>query len=426
MAVYTEVADDELEAFLSAYDLGALLSFKGIAEGVENSNFLLRTEAGAYILTLYEKRVAAADLPFFLGLMEHLAERGITCPLPVHGRDGEALRPTRRAAGRDRHVPRRHVGAAAADAALRGGRRRRSPSCTRPARTFRCSAPNALSRRRLAAALSRCRATAPTRVEPGLRRVDRRTSSRSSRRPGRTACRTASSTPTSSPTTSSSWQDRLSGLIDFYFACNDLLAYDLAVCLNAWCFEPRQRLQRHQGPGAAAGLRERAAARAGRARGAAGARARRGAALPADAALRLADRAGRRAGHAEGPARISAQAALPPEGREAPPTTGCAHERRAEARRHLHRRRLLRQSRARAAGARSCASTGTEKELSGGEPRHHQQPHGADGGDRGARGAEAAVRRRAAHRLRICAERHHRVDPRLEARTAGRPPTRSR
>ena len=86
MAVYTDVGDADLEAFLAAYDLGALLSFKGIAEGVENSNFLLRTERGNFILTLYEKRVAEADLPFFLGLMEHLAKRGIQCPLPVRAR----------------------------------------------------------------------------------------------------------------------------------------------------------------------------------------------------------------------------------------------------------------------------------------------------------------------------------------------------
>ena len=83
MAVYTDVGDADLEELLKAYDLGALLSFKGIAEGVENSNFLLRAESGTYILTLYEKRVAEADLPFFLGLMEHLA--GARHPLPAAG-----------------------------------------------------------------------------------------------------------------------------------------------------------------------------------------------------------------------------------------------------------------------------------------------------------------------------------------------------
>src|SRR5688572_23474745 len=92
MAVYTEVSFEELERLLEQYDIGQPLSFKGIAEGIENSNFYLQTDRGAFILTLYEKRVAACDLPFFLGLMEHLAERGISCPVPLHGRDGKALR----------------------------------------------------------------------------------------------------------------------------------------------------------------------------------------------------------------------------------------------------------------------------------------------------------------------------------------------
>ena len=91
MAVYTEVADEELDAFIAGYDIGALTSCKGIAEGVENSNYLVQTEVGRYILTLYEKRVARKDLPYFLALMEHLAARGISCPLPVHDREGRTL-----------------------------------------------------------------------------------------------------------------------------------------------------------------------------------------------------------------------------------------------------------------------------------------------------------------------------------------------
>ena len=93
MAVYTEVSFEDLERLLEQYDIGQPLSFKGIAEGVENSNYLLQTEGGTYILTLYEKRVAKVDLPFFLGLMEHLADRGITCPRPIKGRDGAATGP---------------------------------------------------------------------------------------------------------------------------------------------------------------------------------------------------------------------------------------------------------------------------------------------------------------------------------------------
>ena len=92
MAVYTEVSDEALAAFLADYDIGRMVAFRGIAEGVENSNYSLKTSQGDFILTLYEKRVDPAELPWFLGLMEHLARRGISCPLPVHGRDGAALR----------------------------------------------------------------------------------------------------------------------------------------------------------------------------------------------------------------------------------------------------------------------------------------------------------------------------------------------
>jgi homoserine kinase type II len=92
MAVYTDVSDEELEAFIGSYDIGALTSFKGIAEGVENSNYLVHTEVGPYILTLYEKRVQPQDLPYFLALMEHLAARGISCPLPVRDREGRILK----------------------------------------------------------------------------------------------------------------------------------------------------------------------------------------------------------------------------------------------------------------------------------------------------------------------------------------------
>ena len=91
MAVYTDVAEGELGAFLKHYPVGDLLSYKGIAEGTENSNFLLHTSSGSYILTLYEKRVEKADLPFFLGLMGHLANKGVSCPLPVTADENYAI-----------------------------------------------------------------------------------------------------------------------------------------------------------------------------------------------------------------------------------------------------------------------------------------------------------------------------------------------
>ena len=161
MAVYTDVSVEDLETFLADYDLGKLLSYKGIAEGVENSNFLLHTDAGYFILTLYEKRVAAADLPFFLGLMEHLAARGINCPQPVQGQRRQHAGPSLRPAGGDRDLSRRHVDAA----------RRRRSIAPRSARRWRgCISPAPISK---AGAPTRCRSAAGGRLfESSIDRVD--------------------------------------------------------------------------------------------------------------------------------------------------------------------------------------------------------------------------------------------------------------
>jgi len=234
MAVYTDVGDADLEDFIKAYNLGSLLSFKGIAEGVENSNFLLRTEAGNFILTLYEKRVAEADLSFFLGLMEHLAERGIRCPLPVRARDGEALR---RIAGRPAAVisfleglwvrrPQPHhcasVGRALAEMHLAG-------------RDFSIRRENALSLGGWRPLFDMSRSRADT-VEPGLSdAIAEELSFLESAWP--TGLPLGVIHADLFPDNVFFLKDRLSGLIDFYFACNDILAYDLAVCVNAWCFE---------------------------------------------------------------------------------------------------------------------------------------------------------------------------------------------
>jgi homoserine kinase type II len=91
MAVYTDVTDEELAGFLAAYDVGSAISFKGIAEGVENSNFMLETQSGRFILTVYERRVDGGDLPFFLGLMQWLASRDYPSAAPIANREGETL-----------------------------------------------------------------------------------------------------------------------------------------------------------------------------------------------------------------------------------------------------------------------------------------------------------------------------------------------
>ena len=235
MAVYTDVSDEDLRVFVAQYDIGAVVSCKGIAEGVENSNFLLQAEAGTFILTLYEKRVQRRDLPFFLGLMEHLAANGIACPTPVHGRDGAALRTL---CGRP----------AAIISFLQGmwPKRPRPRHCAAlgetmagmhlTAQSFAMTRPNALSVAGWRILYDACRSRADE-VSAGL-----------GAELGRELAALEAIWPETLPTgiihadlfpdNVFFMGERLSGVIDFYFACNDFLAYDLAVCLNAWCFEP--------------------------------------------------------------------------------------------------------------------------------------------------------------------------------------------
>ncbi len=235
MAVYTEIPDDEFDAFMKSYDLGQALSCKGIAEGIENSNFLVATETGQFILTLFEKRVAAADLPFFLGLMEHLAGKGITCPTPVRDRAGVALK---QLAGRPAAMvtflsgmwvrrPRTEhcaaVGGALARLHLAGldfNIHRKNALTVDGWRPLyeQCGGRADTVARGLAAAiegeLEAAERAWPTDLPQGVIHADL------------------------FPDNVFFLGNRLSGLIDFYFACNDMLAYDVAVCLNAWCFEP--------------------------------------------------------------------------------------------------------------------------------------------------------------------------------------------
>ena len=234
MAVYTDIAEDELKWFLTEYDAGQLLSYKGIAEGVENSNFLLHTSKAPLILTLYEKRVEKSDLPFFLGLMQHLSAGGLSCPLPLPRKDGALLgtlsgRPAALISFLEgmwlrkpeaKHC--REVGKALAQMHVAG-------------EGFALTRPNALSlegwqtlwdksasradeveprlQNEIRSELNFLRAYWPKDLPDGIIHADL------------------------FPDNVFFLGDELSGLIDFYFACNDLLAYDVSICINAWCFE---------------------------------------------------------------------------------------------------------------------------------------------------------------------------------------------
>jgi homoserine kinase type II len=234
MAVYTDVYDEDLTEFLARYDVGSLASVKGIAEGVENSNFLLTTSTGPFILTLYEKRVSPEDLPFFLGLMEHLAEQAIPCPTPIRDRTGRALQ---QLAGRP----------AALISFLQGY------SVRRP-RVEHCALLGpALAQLHLAGGSFALHRENALSIE-GWRKLTADTAARADEVAGGLADEIAQEFAFLEKTWPSDlpggvihadlFPDNvfflggaISGLIDFYFACNDLFAYDLAICLNAWCFE---------------------------------------------------------------------------------------------------------------------------------------------------------------------------------------------
>ena len=235
MAVYTDVADDELRAFVALYDIGEVLSCKGIAEGVENSNFLVATERGNFILTLYEKRVAREDLPFFIALMEHLAHRGVACPTPLRGRDGVALREL---CGRPAAMvtflagmwPRRIQPFHCAGVGRALGRH-----CTAPERRFAMTRANDLSVAGWRRLFEACRSRAGE-VQPGL--ADELADELAFLEAAWPRGLPAGVIHADLFPDNVFFRDReVSGLIDFYFACTDFLAYDLAVCLNAWCFE---------------------------------------------------------------------------------------------------------------------------------------------------------------------------------------------
>ncbi|MBT5072887.1 MAG: homoserine kinase [Kordiimonadaceae bacterium] len=234
MAVYTNVSADEIAAFMADYDMGEVVSFKGIAEGTENSNYLLSTTKDRFILTLYEKRVDADDLPFFLGLMDHLAHKGITCATPIADKNGNALKEL----------------------------------CGRPAALISfldglsVSHPNAGNCRQLGAALAEMHlAVADFNLSrkndlslSGWKKLATTCEDRADE------CQTGLGEliHTEMEYLSSNWPSdlpsgiihadlfpdnvffldgKLSGLIDYYFACSDMLCYDVAICLNAWCFE---------------------------------------------------------------------------------------------------------------------------------------------------------------------------------------------
>ena len=241
MAVYTDLTDEQLTDLLSDYDIGSVLSLKGIAEGVENSNFLLTTEqnghAEKFILTLYEKRVNPDDLPFFINLMSHLAKSGLPCPVPVKRKDGSTLS----------HV----AGRPAAIISFLEGLSLRRPEAVHchalgagmaemhlAAQRFDMERMNNLSIDAWPGLYETSRHNADT-LHAGLTDlIDGELARLKEHWPNAEAGLPRGIIHADLFADNVFFiGEELSGIIDFYFACTDMLAYDLAIVLNAWCFE---------------------------------------------------------------------------------------------------------------------------------------------------------------------------------------------
>jgi homoserine kinase type II len=239
MAVYTHVSAEALSTFLARYDVGELVSAKGIAEGVENSNYLVDTTRGRFILTLYEKRVAADDLPFFMALLDHLDAKGLPVPPAIKDRDGREIQEL---AGRPAclikflsGVSLSHPTPAQALAAGEAmGAMHRAVADFAPARA------NSMGVETWQPLFERCGRSLDD-IAPGLYDdLGGALDSVLARWPGDALDRGAIHADLF-PDNVLMLGDHVTGLIDFYFACTDIRVYDLAVMHSAWSFDAQGR-----------------------------------------------------------------------------------------------------------------------------------------------------------------------------------------
>ncbi|MCD2324661.1 homoserine kinase [Sphingomonas sp. IC-56] len=234
MAVYTQVSSEALAGFLAKFDAGELVSAKGIAEGVENSNYLVDTSRGRYILTLYERRVAADDLPYFMALLDHLAGKGLPVPPAIKDRSGREIHELEgRPACLIQFLPGVSVTAPSPSQAEAAGAALGTMHAALS--DFGLDRPNTMGVDSWQAQFDRCGRDLDA-IEAGL-------FDRVGRALDRMLARWPRDLPVSAihadlfPDNVLMLGDTVTGLIDFYFACTDLRAYDLAVTHGAWAFD---------------------------------------------------------------------------------------------------------------------------------------------------------------------------------------------
>ena len=235
MAVYTQVSAEALAAFLTRYDVGELVSAKGIAEGVEDSNYLVDTTAARFILTLYEKRVSADDLPFFMALLDHLADKGLPVPPAIKDRGGVEIQEL---AGRPACLIRFLTGVSVSHPTPAQAHAAARAMCMSVA-DFAPTRANSMGIATWRPLLERMGADMDA-IDPGLfARVDAALREVEAAWPA--------TLPVGAihadlfPDNVLMLGDTVSGLIDFYFACTDVRAYDLAIMHSAWTFDATGR-----------------------------------------------------------------------------------------------------------------------------------------------------------------------------------------
>lgn len=237
MSVFTKVSHKALTAFLEQYPLGALIGFQGIGEGVENTNYFVDTEDGRFVLTLFE-RLDHDDLPFFLGLMAHCADRGVPAPRPLRAKDGEVLREL---CGKPAALVQRLEGASALtpNTAQCHAAGEALADLHSSARSFRLTAANTRGRDWRVATADQVRPRLPPEAAALL------DTALAADEAARWAALPQGVIHADLFRDNVLFQgDQVSGIIDFYYACNDALLFDLAVTVNDWCFEQDGRLNR--------------------------------------------------------------------------------------------------------------------------------------------------------------------------------------
>ncbi len=245
MAVYTNLNKDQVKNFLKLYEIGNLISFSGITEGIENTNFYLKTSYGNYILTIFEKRVNVKDIPFFIEIMLHLNKKGISCPKPICDKKNNFLQDLK---GKPTIIVNFLEG--------KSKKNFTSIDCYQVgssmgllhfySKDFELQRHNSLSITGWKMLIKNCNNSVPVsildKLEPGLMKDIQNSFDFIVKFWPRDLPKGFIHGDLF-PDNVFFINDKITGLIDFYFSCTDILIYDLAIAINAWCFDEENNFQ---------------------------------------------------------------------------------------------------------------------------------------------------------------------------------------